>query len=86
MSARKIFQRMLIMLLTVSIMLFASVTYAKIYTGEGVYVMSEGENLGVAKERAKADAMRSACENAGIYVNLTRGQEILSLKKTLSKR
>lgn len=38
------------------------------YTGEGSYAMSEGENLGVAKERAKADAMRNASEKAGVYV------------------
>ena len=38
------------------------------YTGEGRYAMSEGENLGVSKERAKADAMRNAAEKAGVYV------------------
>ena len=56
------------MLFIVSIMLFAAVTHAEIYTGEGSYIMSEGENLGVSKERAKADAMRNAAEKAGTYV------------------
>ena len=40
----------------------------KTYTGEGTYVMSEGENLGVAKDRAKMDALRNAQEKAGIYI------------------
>ena len=30
--------------------------------------MSEGKNLGVAKKRAKADAMRNVAEKAGTYV------------------
>lgn len=41
--------------------------------------MNEGENLGVAKERAKADAMRNACEKAGTYVksySLARNLEL----------
>lgn len=56
------------MLFFVAIMTFAAVSHAEIYIGEGSYCMSEGENLGVAKERAKADAMRNACEKAGTYV------------------
>ena len=68
MNRGNFFRRTLLTLLTVSIMLFASVTHAEIYTGEGSYIMSEGENLGVAKERAKADAMRNAAEKAGTYV------------------
>ena len=68
MNRGNFFRRTLLTLLTVSILLFASVTHAEIYTGEGSYVMSEGENLGVAKERAKADAMRNASEQAGVYV------------------
>lgn len=68
MSARKIFRRTLITLLTVSIMMFASVTHAEVYTGEGSYIMSKVETLEVARERAKADAMRNACEKAGTYV------------------
>ena len=53
-----------------TLFLLTAVTHAevKVYDGEGTYVMSEGENLGVAKERAKADAMRNACEKAGTYV------------------
>ena len=45
-------------------------THAEVqtYTGEGSYIMNEGESLGVAKERAKADAMRNACEKAGTFV------------------
>jgi len=68
MSFRKIFRRAVSMFFVVSIMLFAAVTHAEIYTGEGSYIMSEGENLGVAKERAKADAMHNAAEKAGTYV------------------
>ena len=55
-------------LVVVMILFFASAAHAEIYTGEGKYVMSEGENLGVAKERAKADAMQNAAEKAGTYV------------------
>ncbi|MBR1806299.1 MAG: tetratricopeptide repeat protein [Selenomonadaceae bacterium] len=53
-----------------TLFLLTAVAHAEIqvYDGEGTYVMSEGENLGVAKERAKADAMRNACEQAGTYV------------------
>ena len=56
------------MMFVVSIMLFAAVTHAEIYTGEGSYVMSKVETLEVARERAKADAMRNATEKAGVYV------------------
>ena len=50
--------------------LLTAVAYAEVqtYTGEGSYVMSEGENLGVAKERAKVDAMRNAQEQVGVFV------------------
>ena len=65
---RKIFRRTISLLFIVSILSFAAITRAEIYTGEGSYVMSEGENLGVAKERAKADAMQNAAEKAGTYV------------------
>ena len=65
---RKFFRRTVSILFIVSIMSFAAITRAEIYTGEGSYVMSEGENLGVAKERAKADAMRNASEQACVYV------------------
>ena len=66
------------MLFIVSIMLFASATHAEIYTGEGSYIMSEGENLGVAKERAKADAMRNASEKAGTHVkSYTRTKNLM---------
>ena len=54
MDLRKIFRRAVSMLFVVAIMTFAAVTHAEIYTGEGSYIMSEGENLGVSKERAKA--------------------------------
>ncbi len=65
---RKIFRRTVSIFFIVSILSFAAITRAEIYTGEGSYVMSEGENLGVAKERAKADAMRNASEQACVYV------------------
>ena len=55
-------------LVIVFILSFAAISHAEIYIGEGSYVMSEGENLGVSKERAKADAMRNAAEKAGTYV------------------
>ena len=53
-----------------TLFLLTAVAHAevKVYDGEGTYVMSEGENLGVAKEREKADAMRNACEKAGTFV------------------
>ena len=68
MNRGNFFRQTVSTLFIVSILLFASVTHAEIYTGEGKYIMSEGENLGVAKERAKADAMRNAAEKAGTYV------------------
>ena len=84
MNKENFFRRTVSTLFIVSIMLFASVTHAEIYTGEGSYIMSEGENLGVAKERAKADAMRNAAEKAGTYVrsytktrNLTLEEDII---------
>ena len=68
MNRGNFFRRGFIALLGVIFALNATVAHAEIYTGEGSYVMSEGENLGVAKERAKADAMRNATEKAGVYV------------------
>ena len=65
---RKFFRRTVSTLFIVSILAFASAAHAETYTGEGKYVMSEGENLGVSKERAKADAMLNAAEKAGVYV------------------
>ena len=67
---KKFFRRTLTALLVAGIFLLTTVAHAEIqtYTGEGTYVMSEGENLGVSKERAKADAMRYACEQAGVFV------------------
>ena len=66
----KFFWQLATTLTILSTLLFATVSHAEIqtYTGEGIYIMSEGENLGVAKERAKANAMRNACEQAGVYV------------------
>ena len=68
MNLRKFFRRAVSMLFVVSIMLFAAVTHAEIYTGKGSYVMSKVETLEVARERAKADAMRNASEQAFVYV------------------
>ena len=50
---------------------FASDVHAEIknYVGTDEYVMSEGENLGVAKERAKQKAIRNAQEQAGIFIS-----------------
>lgn len=41
----------------------------KNYVGTDEYIMSEGENLGVAKERAKQKAIRNAQEQAGIFIS-----------------
>lgn len=68
MKRGKLLRRTLSTLFIVFILSFAAITHAEIYIGEGSYVMSEGENLGVSKERAKADAMRNASEQAGVYV------------------
>lgn len=68
MNWQKIFRLTVFMSLIGLILSFAAVTHAEIYSGKGSYVMNEGENLGVAKERAKADAMRNASEKAGVYV------------------
>ena len=70
MTFGKIFRRTIIMFFIFSIIPFSAVTHAEIktYTGEGSYVMSKFENLEIARERAKIDAMRNACEKAGTYV------------------
>lgn len=41
----------------------------KIYTVTDVYIMSESDNLGSAKEKAKQKALRNAQEQAGVYVS-----------------
>ena len=41
----------------------------KIYTGSDIYIMSESDNLGSAKEKAKQKALRNAQEQAGVYVS-----------------
>ena len=41
----------------------------KIYTGTDVYIMSESDSLGSAKEKAKQKALRNAQEQAGVYVS-----------------
>ena len=41
----------------------------KTYTGVGEYVMSDFENPDVAKQRAKARALKNAQEQAGIFVS-----------------
>ena len=64
----KILRKIVSALFLSAFLLVNSVSHAEIYTGEGKYIMSEGENLGVAKERAKADAMRNASEKAAVYV------------------
>ena len=73
MNVTKIFRRLSPILFAGTILFASSTADAEIqtYTGEGTYIMSEGENLGVAKERAKADAMRNACEQAGTFVEST---------------
>ena len=78
MNRGNFFRRAFSILFAISIMTFAAVSHAEIYIGEGSYCMSEGENLGVAKERAKADAMRNACEQAGVYVkSYTRTKNLM---------
>ena len=39
------------------------------YTGTDVYIMSESDSLGSAKEKAKQKALRNAQEQAGVYVS-----------------
>lgn len=41
----------------------------KIYTGSDIYIMSESDNLGLAKEKAKQKSLRNAQEQAGVYVS-----------------
>lgn len=65
---KKFVRRIVSTLFIIGFLLVNAVSHAEIYTSEGSYVMSEGENLGVAKERAKADAMQNASEKAGVYV------------------
>ena len=81
----KIFRRAVSILFIFSILLLASISHAEIYTGEGKYIMSEGENLGVAKERAKADAMRNACEKAGTYVKSYSRSKNFELEEDIIK-
>ncbi len=73
MNLQKFFRRVTPILFAGTIFFASPTANAEIqtYTGEGSYIMSEGENLGVAKERAKADAMRNACEQAGTFVEST---------------
>ena len=68
MIKRKIFACVVSVLAVVAIMTFGTAAHSEIYIGEGSYVMSAGEDLGVAKERAKVIAMRNAIEKAGVYV------------------
>lgn len=68
MTRDKIFRRAVSMVFIAAILLLNAVSHAEIYSAEGSYVMSEVENLKVAKERAKANAMRYACEQASVYV------------------
>lgn len=45
--------------------------------------MSEGENLGVAKECAKADAIRNASEKSGVYVKNYTSTKNLMLEEDI---
>ena len=59
------------------VILFMPTTHAETYIGEGSYVMSKAETLEVARERAKADAMRNTAKKAGVYVkNYTRTKNL----------
>ncbi|MBR0061535.1 MAG: tetratricopeptide repeat protein, partial [Selenomonadaceae bacterium] len=64
----KIFACVVSVPVVVAIVMFGTAAHSEIYIGEGSYVMSAGEDLGVAKERAKVAALRNAIENAGVYV------------------
>ena len=68
MNTRKFFRRTISALFIAAILLVNAAAHAEIYIGEGSYVMSKFETLEVSRERAKADAMRNACEQAGVYV------------------
>ena len=83
MNIGNFFRRAFIAFLGVIFALNAAVAHAEIYTGEGSYVMSEGENLGVAKERAKADAMRNSAEQAFVYVKSYSRMNNFNLEKDI---
>lgn len=68
MNQKKIFQRTISALVIAIVMLFNAVSHAETYTGEGFYMMSSVEGLEMAKERAKADALRDSIEKACVYV------------------
>ena len=68
MTRRKILLCVVLVLAVVAIVRFGTAAHSEIYTSEGSYVMSAGEDLGVAKERAKVAALRNAIEQAAAYV------------------
>lgn len=86
MNRGNFFRRSLIALISMIFALNASIACAEVYIGEGSYIMSKVETLEVARERAKADAMRNACEQAGVYVKNYSRMRNFKLKKTLSRR
>ncbi len=68
MDIKILFRRGVSALFIAAILLINAVTHAEVFTAEGTYVMSEFETLYIAKERAKAVALRSAAEQARRYV------------------
>ena len=68
MNRGNFFRRAVSMVFIAVILFLNAVSHAEIYSAEGSYIMSEVENLKVAKERAKANVIRYACEQAGVYV------------------
>ena len=83
MNRGNFFRRAVSMLFAVTIMLFAAISHAEIYIGEDSYVMSKVETLEIARERAKADAMRNATEKAGVYVkSYSRSRDFENVAKS----
>ncbi len=60
------------LIVTVIILLTPTAAYAKVVTveAEGTYLVGDGlnENINIAKELARRDALRNASERAGVYV------------------
>ena len=92
---KKFFRQVFTAIFIVANIFIASVAQAEVqtYTSEGTYVMSKAETLEIARENAKADAMRYACEQAGVFVKSVSRQkkfdlvedEIITIASTVIK-
>lgn len=68
MDRKNLFRRIVSTFFIVTVILFNAVTHAETFIGEGFYSMCELEMLEIAKERAKAVAVRNAIEKSCPYV------------------